>query len=101
MVNDGETTELKRRSQGVWNPHWYVSSTTMLRHSMKWILEPLLTIMLGGAGYRTRSTHGRLRATHATIIVSPCGLQLMIIKGFPMDAASLRVLNKSPVTCKG
>ena len=100
MVNNGETTKLKRCSQGVWNPHWYVSSTTMHKHSMERILEPLLTFMLGGAGYRTRSTRGRLRATHATIIVSPCGLQLMIIKGFPMDAASLRVLCKSPINCK-
>ena len=71
MVNDGETTELKRRSQGVRNPHWYVSSTTTHEHSMERILEPLLTFMLGGAGNRTCSTRGRLGVTHATIIVSP------------------------------
>ena len=71
MVNNGETTELKRRSQGVWNPHWYVSSTTMHKHSMERILEPLLMIMLGEAAYRTRSTCGRLRAMPATVIASP------------------------------
>ena len=89
------------RSQGVQNPHWYVSSAHMHKHSIYQILEPLLAIMLGGAGYSTHSTRGRLCATHATIIVSPRGLQLMIIKGLPMDVASLRVLRNSPMNCDG